>query len=90
MKFNQQADLNASLDEVDLENWLFISPLIRLAAVLIATPYSCESTQMKRHMVSVARTALEGRGDQPHPAVQPSSTVAVRRSASGPDPARWG
>ena len=43
-----------------------------------------------RYLVSVARTALEGLGDEPKSAVQPSSTVARRRSASGPDLAHWG
>ena len=43
-----------------------------------------------RYLLSVARIALEWLGDEPKPAVQPSSTVACRRSASGPDPARGG
>lgn len=43
-----------------------------------------------RYLVSVVRTALEGLGDEPKPAVQPSGTVAGRGSASGPDPAHGG
>lgn len=92
MKFSQQAVLNASpsryirdgIDGItdDLGKAAPGGGVINRVADLALLP--------GRYLLSVARTALEGLGDEPEPAVQPRRTVACRRSASGPDPARGG
>ena len=86
MKFSQQAVLNASPSRYESLS----SPLFATGRSCVERPLADLALPPGRYLVSVARTALEGLGDEPKSAVQPSSTVARRRSASGPDLAHWG
>ena len=86
MKFSRQAVLNASPSRYESLS----SPLFATGRSGVERPLADLALLPGRYLVSVARTALEGLGDEPKSAVQPRRTVASRRSASGPDPARGG